>query len=241
MNHNLDELRIRFHSLLETLCDRYSLDVYIGNNEPEDVYNNWGGYDAAAEELNIWCATGATKFVIGDDNCDYIIKIQPPCVDDNVDYCAREVEVYNAAVVNGYEDKFAWTAKLFDYDFNESICLPVYVMEWCQCSYDMIDDEMDNWHYTNYCSSHCLEMGDEAYDKYNSAPDGRERNYSVMMLEWAFEMWGGEYTEDNEFVQFMRNMYINDIHAGNWGWCNNRLVLTDYSGYGEYVERDIDY
>ena len=114
-------------------------------------------------------------------------------------------------------------------------------MEWCHCSYDMIDSEMDDWHYTTYCSSHGLEKCDEAYDKYNSAPDGREKDYSVMMLEWAFEMWGGEYTKDNEFVRFMRKMYINDIHAGNWGWCHDKLVLTDYSGYGENMERDIDY
>ena len=92
MSHNLDELRIRFHSLLETLCDRYNLGDYIGDNEPEDIYNNWDKFDAAINELNIWCATGATKFVIGDDKYDYIIKIQPPCIDD-MDYCAREVAV----------------------------------------------------------------------------------------------------------------------------------------------------
>ena len=124
MSHNLDELRIRFHSLLETLCDRYNLGDYIGDNEPEDIYNNWDKFDAAINELNIWCATGATKFVIGDDKYDYIIKIQPPCIDD-MDYCAREVEVYNAAVANGYEDKFAWTAKLFDFHFTDSIGRPV--------------------------------------------------------------------------------------------------------------------
>ena len=118
----------------------------------------------------------------------------------------------------------------------------VYVMEWCQCSYDMIDDEMDDWHYTKYCTSHCLDKkGDGVYDKYNSAEDGRNRDHSVMMLEWAFSVWGGEYSSDDEFVKFMRENMINDIHAGNWGWCNNKLVLTDYSGYGEDEERDIDY
>ena len=205
MLHNIDALKVRFTNLLDTLCREYNFAENIVDGEPEEVWDNWEQYDDACEALNIWCATGATKFVIGDDHCDYIIKIQPPCV-DGMDYCAREVAVYNAAVVNGFEDKFAWTAKLFDFHFNDSICLPVYVMEWCQCSYDMIDDEMDDWHYTNYCSYHCLEKGDEAYNEYNSALDGRERNYSVMMLEWAFDMWGGEYTGDNEFIQFMRKM-----------------------------------
>ena len=241
MLHDINALKVRFTNLLDTLCREYSFAENIVDGEPVDVLDNWREYDDACEALDIWCATGCTKFVIGDDDCDYIIKIQPPCV-GGMDYCAREVAVYNAAVANGFEDKFAWTAKLFDYSFNESICLPVYVMEWCQCSYDMIDDEMDDWHYTKYCTSHCLDKkGDGVYDKYNSAEDGKNRDYSVMMLEWAFSVWGGEYSSDAEFVKFMRENMINDIHAGNWGWCNNKLVLTDYSGYGEDEERDIDY
>ena len=246
MLHDINALKVRFTQLLDTLCNEYNFAENIVDGEPEDVWNNWEQYDDACEALDIWCATGATKFVIGDDNHDYIIKIQPPCV-GGMDYCAREVAVYNAAVVNGFEDKFAWTAKLFDFHFNDSICLPVYVMEWCQCSYDMIDDEMDDWHYTKYCTSHHLDKkADDAYDKYNSAPDGRDRCYSEMMMEWAYSVWGldfnavvepGEYT----IAMFMRDNKINDIHAGNWGWRNNKLVLTDYSGYGADEERDIDY
>ena len=231
MTHNTVELRERFHNLLDTLCNRYGLGEYVDGRCPEDLDCEWEGYNDAADHLGIWTSSGATKFVIGDDNCDYIIKFCPNGSD--YDYCAREVEVYEEAVRAGYADKFAWCDYLFDYNFNESFSLPVYVMEWCQCSYDMIDDEMDDWHYTQYCSSHNLNKGDDAFEKYCS--EGRnDKDYQERMMEWAFSVWGLNYHgEDYAICNFMKKMFINDIHAGNWGWCDNKLVLVDYSGYGE--------
>ena len=240
MEHNVAELRERFHNLLDTLCNKYGLGEYINGSCPEDVDRSWEGYSDAAEHLGVWTGCGCTKLVIGDDNCDYIIKF---CTCNGFDYCAREVEIYEEAVRAGYADKFAWCAKLFDYEFNDCHILPVYVMQWCQCSYNMIDDEMDDWHYTRFCSSNGITKGDDdAYERYADSRDNCDETYSERMLEWAFYCWGGEYSSSSDFVIFMRNMFINDIHAGNWGWCNNRLVLVDYSGYGEnYDERSINY
>ena len=242
MVHNIELLRNRFKSLLNDLCEDYHLGEYIDGRCSEDLDCEWEGYNDAADHLGIWTASGATKFVIGDDNCDYIIKFCPDGCD--YDYCAREVEVYEEAVRAGYADKFAWCAHLFDYDFNESFCLPVYVMEWCQCGYNMIDDEMDDYHFTKYCASHNIDKeADGAYDEYSSkARYGGD--YDEKMMEWAFSVWGLDYhnPEHYAFCNFMKEMFINDIHAGNWGWCNNKLVLTDYSGYGEDEEcRSINY
>lgn len=241
MTPNMNELQIRFRDLLDTLCRDYNMTYYFGLGEPEEIYWNWEEFNSAAEHLGIWCGTGATKFVIGDENHDYVIKIQPPCLDEKhseFNYCGREVEVYEAAVANGFADKFAWTAKLFDYDFGDVI-LPVYVMECCQCGYDMIDDEMDDWHYTKYCTSRKLEKSDDAFCEYCS--NRGTNSESERILEWAYSVWGLDYNgffEPNELTiaQFMREMRINDIHPGNWGWCNNRLVLVDYSGYGANMD-----
>ena len=239
MKHNIVELRDRFKRLLDTLCNEYNFGSYVDGRSPEDIEYNWEGYDEASNDLGIWTGSGATKFVIGDGNCDYVIKFGPWV--DEFDYCEREVEVYEEAENRGFADKFAWTDFLFDYHFNESICLPVYVMEWCQCSYDMIDDEMDDWHYTKYCSSHNIQKSDDALEKYLNSAE-RCGDCSERMLEWAFDCWGGTYTPKNEFVCFMREMFINDLHAGNWGWHNNKLVLVDYSGYGECFScRSINY
>ena len=237
MAHNMVELRERFHNLLDTLCDKYHLGAYVnGDTCAEDLDCTWEDYNDAADHLGIWTASGCTKFVIGDDNCDYIIKFCP--CNEGYDYCAREVEIYEEAVRAGYADKFAWCAKLFDYDFNGYTNLDVYVMEWCQCSYDMIDDEMDDYHFTKYCTSHNIDKkADGAYDEYNSKAR-YSSDYDERMMEWAYSVWGLDYNapvapETDTIAKFMRRMFINDIHAGNWGWCNNKLVLTDYSGYGD--------
>ena len=232
MAHNIEELRERFRCLLDNLCDRYGLGGYIDGRCPEDIDCEWEGYNDAAEHYGIWTGSGATKFVIGDDNYDCIIKFCP--YDGGFDYCAREAEIYEEAVRAGYADKFAWCTKLFDYDFNESFNLPVYVMEWCQCSYDMIDDEMDDWHYTKYCSDRGMVKDDDAFEKY--CTEGRnDKDYQERMMEWVYSVWGLDYNnpEHYDFCNFMRKMFINDIHAGNWGWHDNKLVLVDYSGYGD--------
>ena len=245
MEHNMAELRERFGNLLDALCRNFKLGDYIDGSCPEDVECNWEEYSDAADHLGIWTGSGCTKLVIGDDNCDYIIKFSP--YEYDYDYCAREVEIYNEAVRAGHADKFAWCAKLFDYEFNDWYTLPVYVMEWCQCSYDMIDDEMDDWHYTKYCSSHHTEKNDDMFEKYLNSDERCHKDYGERMMEWAYSVWGLDYNapvdpEVDTIAKFMRRMFINDIHAGNWGWHNNKLVLVDYSGYGENEQaRTIDY
>ena len=252
MTHNIEMLRERYTKLLDTLCREYNFADCLDGNAPEDIAYNWEECERATKDLGIWTSAGATKFVIGDNNCDYIIKIQPPCVNseddydyddededrhyEDFDYCAREVEVYNTAVVEGYSDRFAWTAKLFDYDFSDWCTLSVYVMEWCKCDYNLIDDEMDEWHFTQYRTSRGLEDNDEVREQYYSRGRG-DKGYSERMLEWVYSVWGEEYDPSSDFIQFMRRMFINDIHSGNWGWHGNTIVLTDYSGYGASFSR----
>lgn len=248
MVHNIEALRERFYNLFSKLMGEYELEKALYEGEPESVEDCWGKEREAVSDLHIWIGTGCTKFVIGDEDCDYIIKFQPPFADiDEVgeyDYCAREVEIYNKAVVEGFADKFAWCAKLFDYKTPDYV-LPVYIMEYCQCSYTAIDDDMDDWHYTNYCTSRHIEKSDEAYAQYDEVK--WDKGFDERMMEWAYSVWGLDYNAVPDYgvktiVQFMREMFINDIHCGNWGWCKNKLVLVDYSGYGDSLEaREICY
>ena len=248
MKHNIEALRERFYNLFDRLMKDYNLEKAMNECCPEEIIDCWDGLRSAQSKLDIWVGTGCTKLVIGDSNCDYIIKFQPPFVNiDEVgeyDYCAREVEIYNKAVEEGFADKFAWCAKLFDYETPDYL-LPVYVMEYCQCNYSAIDDDMDNWHYTNYCTSRHIEKSDEAYAQYDEAKWDKE--FDERMMEWAYSVWGIDYNAVPDYgvktiAQFMREMFINDIHCGNWGWCKNKLVLVDYSGFGDNLEdRDICY
>ena len=239
MEHNIEELRDRFKYLLDRLCADYGLNIYVGSDfTPEEIECNWQGYNDAADNLGIWTSSGATKFVIGDDYNDYIIKFSP--YTGGYNYCQREVDVYHEAEKKGLANRFAWCEFLFNYEFSEGYSIPVYVMEYCQCSYESISDEVDEYTFQKYRSDLGLEDSDETRDRYYS-----ERNYesqSEEMINWAFSCWGIERGVHEDIVRFMRSMYINDIHPGNWGWTKNGLVLVDYSGYGEdYCLRSINY
>ena len=240
MTHNMTELRDRFYRLIKTLDEKYAMSKYITEGYcPEDLYNEWDEFDDAADHYGVWCGTGATKFVIGDEDYDYVIKFQP-CGVDYYDYCAKEEDVYLEAELRNLHQHFAWTAHLFDYTFEDNgvvVTLPIYVMEWCQCGYDFIDDEADEFNYQTYIAEEGLEDCDRSRDKYYS--DGKYRlSCEERIFIWAESIWGNlEYLK-----KFLRNMSVNDLHAGNWGWCNNRIVLVDYSGYGEDEGcREIDF
>ena len=101
----------------------------------------------------------------------------------------------------------------------------------------IIDDEADEFNYQTYIAEEGLEDCDRSRDKYYS--DGKYRlSCEERIFIWAESIWGNlEYLK-----KFLRNMSVNDLHAGNWGWCNNRIVLVDYSGYGEDEGcREIDF
>ena len=243
MKHNIAELKERFYDLLMALDRNYNLSDYFYDcdEDAEEFECMWREREDACSDLHIWTATGATKFVIGTDDCDYIIKFQ---LFDSFDYCAREVETYNAAKARGLEDKFAWCDKLFDFTFScegDERTIPVYVMEWCQCGYEMISDDAYEYCYRRYITKKDLPDCQESREKYYNSEGYVDR---IDILEWACDVWGTPYGEGSSaaILNFLREMRVNDLHAGNWGWNDRRLVLTDYSGYGDnLLARRIDY
>ncbi len=240
MTHNIEELRDRFYRLVKILDESFAMSKYITEGYcPEDLFSEWEEFDDAADHYGVWCGTGATKFVIGDEDNDYVIKFQPRYV-DYYDYCAKEEDVYLEAELRGLDKHFAWTTHLFDYTFEYCgavVTLPIYVMEWCKCGYDYIDDEADEFNYQTFIAEEGLEDCDNSRDKYYS--DGKYwKSCEERMFIWAESMWGNL----NILKDFLRSVCVNDLHAGNWGWCGNKIVLVDYSGYGEDEgNREIDF
>ena len=102
-----------------------------------------------------------------------------------------------------------------------------------KCSWDELDGAY--WWRTELGLEDC----DATRSKYNTVKYNKD--LGERMMEWACSVWNLPYANGG-IAKFMRDMYINDIHCGNWGWIGDRLVLVDYSGYGEYYsDRDIDY
>ena len=50
------------------------------------------------------------------------------------------------------------------------------------------------------------------------------------MLKLAQAEWNDDALFE-DFTRFIENVDLNDLHAGNWGRKNGRLVVTDYAGF----------
>jgi hypothetical protein len=237
MEHKIFEIRDKFKGILDTLVSDYGFSEAVLNSDgPEDIFANWKDAEDAEEKLGLWFGTGATKFVIGVCDYDFVLKFTM-C---GYDYCEREVDIYNAALEEGFEKAFAWAGYLFDYDFGD-VTVSMYAMERCDCDDCQISDDICEFEYREYCTTNGLIDNSENREKFYCERDYDAHDETVM--DWACEHWGIERcTNKRTVVDFMREMYINDIHCGNWGWSGNRLVLVDYSGYGsDLYDRNIRY
>lgn len=237
MEYNRQEIAERYTKYLNKMF--YELDFFRPFYEAydmDDVYGAWKRSDEM-EDNNCWFANGCTRFIIGDDNCDYIIKIQRPF--DNIDYGEIECGIYQDAVAAGYADRFVWCEHLMDYEYDGAEgceTIKVYVYKYAQCSYEMISDDSYDYHYRSYCDQEGLD-----YDNDDSREEwyNRDGDYTSTraMLEFAENFWHITRDELKQFVAFLDEHHVNDLHCGNWGYDDNRLVLTDYAGFGEFNER----
>ena len=233
MTHDIKMLQDRFAEYLNAMFYQFRFGPeYMECYDCEEMYSNWKYDGDMSDHYGTWCATGCTRFVLGDEYRDYIIKFQKQ--GDEVDYGALEVKTYERAVAAGFDDKFAWTAKLMDYHYITDDCdivIPIYVMEYVDCNYEMVSDDSYNYHYTAFCEQENLDPNsDEARDEWYST-DG-DYSSTEAMIEFAFNVWHASLLFKEGFIKFLREERINDLHCGNWGYRGDTLVLTDYAGYG---------
>ena len=236
MEYNKQAVIDRYTKYLDKMCNE--LDFYKPFYEAYDAEDIYGGWKLSyeMEDDGCWFANGCTRFVMGDDECDYVIKFQRPF--DDIDYGAIECDIYQDAVAAGYGDKFVWCEHLMDYpapDSDEEY-IKVYVYKYAQCSYDMISDDSYDYHFRSYCEQEGLDMdSDDAREEWYN----RDGDYTSTraMLEFAENFWHMTREDLIAFVGFLSEHHVNDLHCGNWGYDDNLLVLTDYAGYGEFGER----
>lgn len=216
---NFKELQSKFTGVLDYLVEEYNFELFLDSGDRGDFYCWRDGYTDGycLEDMTFYC--GATKVVIVFDEEDYVLKI--PFSSENIDYCYEEFRNYVEAKRYGLEEYFAACYKLMNYHDT-----PIYIMERCDCddekTGETIAEALSPLREKNY------DLDDEEgyYDFTCEVYDDEE---SVMeFLTYTF----GEKESTRLFAFCSRNE-INDLHAGNIGWIGDRLVLTDYSGYGD--------
>lgn len=190
----------------------YGFNTFIEERE-EFSFCSWRG-KASLDYKGFQFNSGATKVVIIDEDCDWVLKIP---YDKMINHCQLEVENYEKAVAEGVEDAFAETFFLMEYKG-----APCYAMRKAECNEEAIEE-----------SFYDIALGKD-YDYMNMDSDERYEYASNLDIDEKVDMILKDfYNED--FIERVNNFIyingINDLHMGNIGYLNNRLVYVDYSGY----------
>lgn len=173
---------------------------------------------------------GATRLVVWDDECDYVVKVAlEPCCER---YNKKEAEICAAAEKEGFGDMFGWCKQYLPPHGEKEYYVPgVYVMEFLEgCEDDVIDSTYERG-YKEFCRSNELDESDfdsrDLYDEYREEVGIEEQGEITDLL-----VEGMSVSETYDFNSFLYDNDINDLHSANVLMKNGRFVICDYAGYG---------
>lgn len=135
------------------------------------------------------------------------------------DYCQVECDIYTLAKEEAVEEFFAKTECIgFIHDY------PIYVQEIAKIYVDMYPfRETEETEYRK-------KYTEEDYEKIDSLC--YNHNYDYFNKYWlcdAFKYYGE--IKGEEFLQFIKNVRVEDLHKANIGYIGDRPVIIDYSGF----------
>lgn len=155
---------------------------------------------------------GATKLVLMNEYSNWVFKI--PFKNRKVNYCQIEAEIYEDARRENLDKFFAPCYFLENYDGAR-----IYVMQRAEVSYDKLySDLFERLSSEGRTEEEASDIVDEA-DSYSE------------FVDWLFPYYSEEPAEFDKFINFLNCAGINDLHSGNIGYINDRVVLIDYSGF----------
>ena len=140
---------------------------------------------------------------------------------DEWNYCQVECDIYALAEEEAVEDFFAKTECIgFIHDY------PIYVQEIAKIYEDIFHScEIEKAEYRK-------KYTEEDYEKIDSLC--YNHNYDYFNKYWlcdAFKYYGE--IKGEEFLQFIKNACVGDLHKANIGYIGDRPVIIDYSGFND--------
>lgn len=194
-------------------------DFFSEGNE-----DNWFALEDSANNLDfdIDFECGATKGVIIDHDCGYVIKL--PFRDrDGFDYCKAEWRNYCVAESQGLAEFFAFMDFLgFFHNY------PIYIQELVDCDEYNISDRAWSSSFNSYCMNNGYDKEDaeviDEFSDYFYSWDSCEQTEALFEEEWGADF--------DKLTIFFEDNHINDLHSGNLGYRGDKLILIDYSGFG---------
>ena len=189
---------------------------------------------------------GATKMVIVNDNCDFVIKIpfygqqaynsdsDEYVYEDFVhadngyngwDYCLTETNIYNMAVKEGVKEFFPET---YEYQEGYDVFPPVYIqkkmMLWEDSGYEFESEEEKYEALTTY----------ESIFGFCGNTNNRMPPYIFTYI--CLNYYGEDETRNLLYFNKRHNDIINDLHCNNIGVKNDGSpIIFDFSGFREKI------
>lgn len=204
---NESYLRERWTEILDKACEeglREGIESFLesGYSRLYDFQNCF--WNGSIDDENVCFMCGAERLVATDEESCTAVKIQ--LTEGHA--CEREAKTYEDAVENGWGDYFCPIEKLMDYEFSPSICFAVWVMPLVDCDEGKV--------YKSCVENDEDDDGGDDYEGY---------------INTALKI-GGELDSAAYFYGFLDEHCCNDLHEGNWGFMDGRMLIVDYAGYG---------
>ena len=160
---------------------------------------------------------GVSKVCLFHDALEnYVIKFGFSDIASQRDYCMIEYQNYQLAKENGFAAYFPYTDFLGNFDG-----VNFFIQERACCSED---DITSKW-YEN--------MREVMEDYHDESEDEDEINSRVWDAVYDMDdIDRANLTfEDDSFLDFLMEYEIGDLHEGNFGYIDDRIVIIDFSGW----------
>lgn len=193
-----------------------SFDKFVQSGKKNDLLqfvndetDEWHDFVVAMDgaEVTVSIMFGATKAVFAAEGMDTVAKIG--FQNFKVDHAAREAQIYQEARAMDLEQFFVPCKKI-----GEISSLEVFEMELVEVGEDLVTSDM--W---RKCSGSM--SSEEIVDVIDD---------DCGFIEALFPFYYS-VEEMTRLYDFISELEINDLHSGNIGYENGRIVIIDYSGY----------
>ena len=232
-----DEIFEHFSKLLtEELDASYALRRRLFDEERDDY-----DFDTA----DVYITYGATRGAIIEENYDWIAKFSISEDSRVQDLCEREEELYNKAAKDKINQCFAQSLYLGDFVYTWTgtdiyqVCDDLdYSQEYSRAAEKTLSEKYGTCENTIRLSLYAYPKavtGKSFTASAQSVEKVKEKNRSPLTERYDkigamfLEQYGDEVYE--ALCQFCIWEDINDIHYGNIGFIDNKIVLIDYAGY----------
>ena len=233
MKRDINAISKAAMDLLNDLKTSANFDAFLNGSLS---YSDWCFEHMQNVPDYIGISAGCTRLAFWDrDELDYVYKINIYTYEGEIDYTQQEAWLYERAVEERVEDCFAWVGKVIDDGMHS-----VYAMEFCNVDSYMLSSESWEYHAKLACEEEGYDwehLTEEQRQEITDIVEESEYSHTEGMLDYAHE-----HMDDDLFYRFCAfiNKYgINDLHAGNWGFYNNHLVVVDYAGYEVKLMKEV--